>query len=54
MISKTVMIDDEFLREINKDYDPKEPYFEMSSFYSDNHQYLIEAKSESGILNQSY
>ena len=40
------MIDDELLREINKDYDAEQPCFELLSFYLDNYQYLIKAIDE--------
>jgi len=40
-------IDEKFLREINKEYDPTGFYFEMPSFYLDTYQYLKEKMDES-------
>ena len=46
--------DEELLREINKDYDPKGFYFQMPKFYLESYQYLKSAIDKSGTLNQRY
>ena len=48
------MIDEDLLRESNKDCDPKGFYFETPSSYLENYRYLKEGIDESRTLNQRY
>ena len=47
-------IDEELLKEINKDYDPQEPYFKIASVNLEYYQYLKETIDKSRILNHRY